>query len=91
MHDLGGRPPPAGAPVIKAINNSDVIVGSIGPDSDLHAAAWIGEQLVDLNDVVTSSTFILWRAQGVNDRGQIVGYGGEYGGLNMRAFLLNPR
>jgi probable HAF family extracellular repeat protein len=56
---------------------------------DQHACLWDNSQLFDLNDFIASdSGWDLRRARGINDLGQIVGWG-DYNG-DHRAFLLTP-
>lgn len=75
-----------------AINESGQIVGQseITGDSTYHAFLYSDGKLQDLNNLVApNSGFILYSANAINDRGQIVGYGpGPL--LNGHAFLLTP-
>ena len=55
-----------------------------------HAFLWSRESMRDLNALIPSgSGWVLSEANGVNDAGQIVGYGTHNG--DVRAFLLNPQ
>jgi probable HAF family extracellular repeat protein len=89
--DLGNLGGPA---VAYGINNAGVAVGSssIFPDNYTpHAFVWSHGRMYDLNDRLVGHhpDWVLDRAFGINDRGQIVGMGLYQGGP--RAFLLNPR
>ncbi|WP_299453488.1 PEP-CTERM sorting domain-containing protein, partial [uncultured Pigmentiphaga sp.] len=54
-----------------------------------HAFLWDGSSMLDLNDLIPSgSGWILISAQGINDAGQITGYGILNG--QSHAFLLTP-
>ena len=80
--------PPPGA------GSADVVVGALvlpNESHENHAFAYLGDRIVDLNDDVEPSKLILRRATAVNNRGQIVGIGGEDVGKNVRVFLLGPR
>lgn len=56
--------------------------------SDTHAVV-VGRTMVDLNDLIpANSGWYLEATTGINNRGQIVGYG-LHGG-QQRAFLLTP-
>lgn len=55
------------------------------------ATVHTGGRMWDLNDCIpTNSGWILQRAWGINDRGQIVGQGLNLANGQLRAFLLNP-
>lgn len=55
-----------------------------------HAFVYRGGKMQDLNDLIPrNSDWTLESAQGINDRGQIVGRGQHHG--QERAFLLTPR
>jgi probable HAF family extracellular repeat protein len=82
--DLGGAARPW------AINGSGLVVGSRetsgGPD---HAFLWDDGVMIDLNDYLAQdSSWLLVRATGINDAGQIIGLGFMDG--ERRAFLLTP-
>jgi probable HAF family extracellular repeat protein len=93
MRDLGtlGTSPETWA---FAINNLGQIVGQADiPASNIgtHAILYSGGKIHDLNDLLApNSGWILASAKGINDRGQIVGYG--FGPLpnGPHAFLLTP-
>lgn len=76
----------------RAINNSDVVVGAFGPffDAD-HAFVWSEQYgFRDLNDLIpANSGWTLQVATGINDRGEIVGYG-DHNGEDDTGFLLVP-
>jgi probable HAF family extracellular repeat protein len=92
MQDLGTLP---GSPTTfaDAINNSGQVVGGSWTSSRAiyHAFLYYGNQMYDLNTLLfnTSSGWTLQEATGINDAGQIVGYGINPGGQT-HAFLLNP-
>jgi probable HAF family extracellular repeat protein len=46
--------------------------------------------MINLNTLIKSSTFFLRTATGINDQGQIVGYGTVKSNANTHAFLLSP-
>ncbi len=64
IQDLGVRPG-ASFSVGFNVNNTGQVVG----DSDVHAIAWLNNQLTDLN----ATTIKALHAQGINDTNQIVG------------------
>ena len=83
-----------GGPVSSAygINNSGQIVGqsriSYGNALE-HAFIWENDEIYDLNDfLINGSNWMLYEADGINDFGQIVGYG--WNGHSVNAFLLTP-
>ena len=70
----------------KAINNAGVVVGT----SDNRAFIWSNGMMQDLNTLIDpTSQWNLATATGINDSGQIVGFG-AFGGDPFRAFLLTP-
>lgn len=85
----------------RGINNSGLIVGwshiekkepdELGdPESGARAVIWEQGEARDLNKLLTTkSPWILWRALGVNSRGQIVGYAQDAKEAR-RAFCLTP-
>jgi probable HAF family extracellular repeat protein len=73
------------------INNSANVVGESGVtgNSTSHAFLWNGATMLDLNGFVTNiGGWELIEAYGINDSGQITGYG-TIGGQT-HAFLLTP-
>jgi probable HAF family extracellular repeat protein len=77
------------------INNCGQIVGYSGPDkigSDLHnthALLWEDGRMINLQtQIPANSGWKLRQATGINDQGQITGFG-QYNGKN-RVFLLTP-
>jgi probable HAF family extracellular repeat protein len=71
-----------------AINNLGVVVGRIDVSNGYHAFISTGK-LQDLNQLIPkSSGWVLSEARGINDAGQISGYGFHNG--QERAFLLTP-
>lgn len=83
----------AGLPFSRAngVNASGVIVGTASPFQGFSGRAfvWRSFQITDLNErIPADSGWLLTSAEGVNDRGQIVGFGTFQG--QTRAFLLTP-
>jgi probable HAF family extracellular repeat protein len=89
MTALGELKPGAGSSAL-GINDAGVIVGSSGVTGGLHAVVWNGTTAVDLNNQLspTVTGWTLQYAYGINNSGQIVGYG-SYNGV-VRSFLLTP-
>ena len=77
----------------RALNNCDVIVGSFGKHSD-DSKAFIWEKVhgfIDLNErVLVRSGWKLEVASGINNRGEIVGWG-DFKGDEDQGFLLLPQ
>ena len=68
------------------LNNQGVMVG-VGKDG---ATLYENREALDLNALISANSgWKLSSANGINDKGQIVGFG-EYKGSPMRAFLLTP-
>jgi probable HAF family extracellular repeat protein len=91
MQDLGVLPGTEKSTAL-AINQSGQVVGEAdsGPYSVSHAFVYTGGTVLDLNGLIDpSSGWVLQCADGINDRGQIVGYGVNPGGQT-DAFLLTP-
>ena len=86
--DFGG-----GFSIVSALNNAGDAVGGALEDADgkFHAFLYAAGTLTDLHDLLppAASGWTLTRATGINDAGQIVGYGTNPDGLT-RAFLLTP-
>jgi probable HAF family extracellular repeat protein len=82
--DLGGVALPW------AINEAGLIVGSRATPGGLdHAFLWDSGVMIDLNDYLAqNSSWLLIRATGINDAGQIIGLAFRDG--EPRAFLLTP-
>ena len=81
LGELGG-----GYSTANAINDAGVVVGT----SDNLAFVWEAGAIRDLNTLLSSgSAWQLNSATGINESGQIVGYG-SLGGDPFRAFLLTP-
>ena len=81
-----------------ALNNQGQVVGRAatnlvfmsGPVNTSHAFLYSGGTMMDLNNLTTAPTgWTLQSATGINDRGQIVGYGMNAARIQ-RAFLLTP-
>ncbi len=71
------------------INDSGVVVGTSNVTGGAyHAFLWEDGTLSDLNDLTdTNATWTLTRATGINDDGEIVGFGTDGSG-NVKAFIL---
>lgn len=90
MEELGTV---AGLPFSRAngINSAGIIVGTASQFQGFsgRASVWRNGRITDLNSVIPSgSGWLLTSAEGINDRGQIVGFGTVQG--QTRAFLLTP-
>jgi len=78
-----------------AINNAGVVVGQASIRNNTgyliyHAVIFRGSGAKDLNNLIPArSGWVLTQATGINDAGEIVGYGIFQG--QTHAFLLNPR
>lgn len=80
---------PRGMP--QAINEERQIVGTAAPyKEEEYAFLWRNGRLINLNHLVVEEEWTIVGANGINDRGQIVGYGthGETGAKG--AVLLTP-
>jgi hypothetical protein len=76
----------------RAINDCEVVVGSMGPYSDVSRGfVWSATTgLYELNRLISpKSQWNLRVATGINNRGEIVGWG-EYGDDDQEGFLLIP-
>lgn len=84
---LGGSGPQIGA---YALNNTGAVVGeSMTSGGQLCAFIWRSGEMTDLNTQVDPNLgWELTRATGINDLGQVVGYGTKSG--QTRAFLMTP-
>jgi uncharacterized membrane protein len=93
MQDLGRFPGSivTGPCCSHTINNNGVIVGvSIDPSFNETAIIWLNKVPVDLNTLIPkNSGWYLECAQGINDAGEIVGFGTINGSTH--AFLAKPR
>jgi probable HAF family extracellular repeat protein len=76
-----------------ALNNRRQVVGySFTAKKESRAFIWENGVMTDLNDLLPpNSGWILYKAYGINDKGQIVGVGYHAGPYEDRAFLLTPR
>jgi probable HAF family extracellular repeat protein len=73
-----------------AINNSGQIVGYFSTSGGSDAFLYTGSgPMVDLNNLIAGAGWTLEEATGINDSGQIVGYGVNPSGQT-HAFLLTP-
>jgi probable HAF family extracellular repeat protein len=77
--------------IANAINGGGQVVGIARfPGVGLHAALFRNGTMIDLNPLLPAgSGWELTEARGINDSGQIVGYG-TFAGQYPRAFLLRP-
>jgi len=93
MQDLGRFPGAiaTGPPCCHTINNKGQIVGvSIDANLNERAIVWQGKTPVDLNTLIPqNSGWYLVCAQGINDAGEIVGFGMING--SMHAYLAKPK
>jgi uncharacterized membrane protein len=94
-HPLLTLPGAAGAEP-RAINDKGGVVGSavflpgqFSAVETTHAVIWSGLTATDLNLLIADSTWELQIANGINNRGQIVGTGLHHG--VRRGFLLTPQ
>ncbi|HEY0794127.1 MAG TPA: hypothetical protein VGD78_23905 [Chthoniobacterales bacterium] len=94
MHDLGVLP---GGTISNAtaLNAHGQVVGSASVPAALgpynHAFLWQHGHMLDLNSLLPAgSDWLLVEADGINDAGQIVGYG-FHGNSRQRGFVLNPQ
>jgi len=72
----------------QVVGTSSYASGGSG-DEPMHAFLWDNGGMTDLNDLLPAgSGWELFEARGINDSGDIVGYGWIHGQLGMRAFLL---
>ena len=73
-----------------AMNDQGVVGYSFLPDNTEHAFLWQGGVMSDLNSLLSNGTgWTLTAAKGINQGGQIVGYGTNPDGVT-HAFLLTP-
>jgi probable HAF family extracellular repeat protein len=74
-----------------AINDSNTVVGYGNVlDNAAHAMIWTkADGMLDLNSLISDSSWVLINANAINSSGQITGYGTK-GGYN-HAFLLTPK
>jgi surface-anchored protein len=73
------------------VNDTGLIVGNSQriASSPARATLWFEESVLDLNSLIPAATgWTLLSAEGINDNGEIVGYG-SFGGVN-QAFMLRP-
>jgi probable HAF family extracellular repeat protein len=69
------------------INDSGIVVG----ETNDHAFVYDGKKMKDLNNLIPQNLgWNLYVANGINDAGQIVGYGTR-NGTTLHAFLLTPQ
>ena len=90
LTDLGTLPG-AGAAEPYAINDLGQVVGVSDDINGVYATLWDGTSVIDLNNVLTSSGkgWTLEYAEGINDSGEIAGWGVNPQG-QIDAFLLTP-
>ena len=93
LKDLGALAGTGSASWGFAINDSGIAVGqsTCGNCGYDHAFVYDGKKMKDLNNLIpANSGWILDVANGINDAGEIVGYG-TLNGTTLHAFLLTPR
>jgi probable HAF family extracellular repeat protein len=98
MIDLGSLAGSSGTIEADAINSEGQVVGSSDMSSGIpHAFLWTPTTpngntgtMIDLNTLIGSSSVSLEGASGINDQGQIVGYGTLKSNGSAHAFLLTP-
>ncbi len=90
MMDLGVLPGDTNSQAL-CINNSGQVVGISKPSQRSGLAfCWQNGHMVDLNTLISASSgWVLEKAEGINNKGQIVG-SGKHNGKD-RAFLLTPK
>jgi probable HAF family extracellular repeat protein len=90
MHDLGAL----GADVLGdpagINNNTQVVGGSCDISGNCRAFFWEKNMMSDLNDLVATSPLYLAYALGINDAGEIVGFGVEKSTGDGHAYLATP-
>lgn len=94
MTDLDGLPGNTNGSYAYGINNTGQIVGFSDTSKGNHAVMWHNGVLTDLNSLIgvsgdDSGKWRLIEAYGINDHGQIVGWGKNPEGDD-HAFLLTP-
>jgi probable HAF family extracellular repeat protein len=74
-----------------SINNSGQVAGEvIIPNVGRHGYIWQNGTITDLNDLLPAgSNWVIQSARGINDLGQIVGYG-SHNGSARSAFIMTP-
>jgi probable HAF family extracellular repeat protein len=99
MIDLGSLVGASGLSYAHGINMAGQVVGeSDSGNGPRHAFLWTPTTangttgtMIDLNTLVGSSKVTLYAATGINDQGQIVGYGTLSSNGSTHAFLLTPQ
>src|SRR5579871_1594050 len=86
IHDLGTLPGDTDS-FAYGINNKDQVVGESDGNAE-NAVLWSNGQTINLNTLISDSTWQLLQAFAINDAGQIVGFGFHNG--QTRAFLMTP-
>ena len=85
--DLGTLPGSTNSYAL-GLNRSNVVVGVSLLPSGARAVIWAGGTMTDLNGLINASGWELKEATGINDSGQIVGWGVT--NEQERAFLIQP-
>jgi probable HAF family extracellular repeat protein len=89
MRDLGTLPGDP-ASLGNSINNKTQIVGLSETPSTVRGFLWQNGTMYDMNDLIPADAhFLVQETLGINDRGQIAGYGLNAKGY-LRAFLATP-
>jgi probable HAF family extracellular repeat protein len=89
IDDLGVLPGLTGS-IAYALNGTGLVVGKsdAGTDATARAFLHLGGTMIDLNSLLAPDAgWVLQQARGINDAGQIVGFGTFSG--QMRGFVLN--
>jgi probable HAF family extracellular repeat protein len=72
------------------LNNNGQVVGEATSGASWHAILFDGQTIIDLNSLISqNSGWTLNHASGINDRGEITGWGTDSLGRT-EAFLLTP-
>ncbi len=89
MQDLGDLPGGGDSSFAAGINDAGQVVGHSAATAGNRAFLWSGGVLQDLNGLIDASGWTLTNARGINNLGQVVGWGFDADGAQ-RGFLLTP-